>query len=309
MAPFPLVDQGEEEESQEAPPCEPVGTTVAIAPEVPEASLREEEDSKLPEEPDRNQVEKGPQRPVMLHLLALLERELGISHPRRKEPWPTLEADFDQRYSGKEQDEFLAILDRAFTHSPHFRTIFADPKKKDLIRLFINRANDMRKDFEAHRAKAMVSQSILLANQTEGANSEVVETIPPVVVESPPVENIEPTLPLGKLFLQCLQDKGLMYHDTSTWDAIEKALPGKYSAALLLEAPNAIRLVLAGEDLYWYPILFDGKKENQFKFFMNNLTKIVQSLQASKARGQLTTKTKESHGLKKPNKYSGMVDN
>jgi Helix-turn-helix domain len=301
-APFPLVDQDEEEESQEAPAYEPVGTTVAIAPEVPEASSREEEKPFLPEE------EKGPTLPVMLHLLDLFKRVLKIPHPRRKEPWPTLEADFEKRYSVEEQTEFLEILDWAFIHAPrdHFRKIFADPNKRDLIRFFINRADDMREDFEANRAKKIASQP-LLVNQVEAANSEVVETILPVVVENPPVD-IEPTLPLGRLFLQCLQEKGLMFHDTSTWDTIERSLPGKYSAALLLEAPGAIRLVLDGEDAYWYRIMFDGRKANQFAFFMNKLPQIVKSLQASKARGQLTMKTKEpSHGPKKPNKWAGMV--
>jgi hypothetical protein len=290
---------GDEEESQEAPAYEPVGTAVANAPSVPEARSRQEGAVASPKQ-DRG----GPTIPVMLHLLDLLESQLGISHPRTgKEPWPTLETDFQEQFSAEEQKGFLPILDWALTDSPHFRKTFADPLKKDLIRFFVNNAKDMREDFEANRAKAMVSQS---PASVEGG---AVEEILPAEDEIPaPVENVEPTLPLGQLFLQCLEEKGLTFHDTSTWDGIEKSLPGKYPAALLLEAPNAIRLVLAGEDAYWYGLMFDGKKENQFRFFMNNLPKIVKSLQANRARAQLTPKAKEpSNGSKKSNKYSIMV--
>jgi hypothetical protein len=287
---------GDEEESQEAPAYVPVGTTVANAPSVPEAPPRQEGELPLPKQ-DRG----VPTLPVMLHLVALLEKELGLGHPRTgEEPWPTLEADFEKRFSVKEQEDFLPILDWALSKSPHFRKAFADPKKKDLIRFFANNAEDMREDFESHRAKAMVvSQS---PASVEGGAVEDIQ------LGAAPVENREPTLPLGRLFLQCLEEKGLTFHDTSTWDGIEKSLPKKYPAALLLEAPNAIRRVLAGEDAYWYGLMFDGTKQNQFRFFMNNLPKIVKSLQANRARAQLTPKAKEpSNGSKKSNKYSVMV--
>jgi hypothetical protein len=243
---------------------------------------------------------------VMLRLLDHLKK-LGIYHPRKIEPWPNLEADFTKQYSQEEQEKFLAILDWAFTRH-HFRKAFADPKKKDVIRFFVNNSDDMRADFEVNRAREKLIQSSLAA-RSEPRDDKFEEKVPQAEPKTPPVENREPTRPLGGLFFQGLNDIGVTVHDTSSWDAIEEALPTKCNAAQIEAAPEAIKLVLSGEEDYWYKLMFNGTKANRFAFFCNNLPKILRSIQDSKARNRhQTTKKKEGQeDDEEYNQWAGMV--
>jgi hypothetical protein len=287
---------------------EPMGTEVASAPPEPEALTCEEEGAVV-----HRKDEKGPTLPVMLRFLHHLQ-ELGIAHPRRKKSWHVYESRLKKRYSDEEQEEFMGVLDWAFTRE-FWLKVFIDPRKEDLIKCFVDNTGGMWEDFDANWANAKREQELPCrteasqqpgpqsskrAGDHQGASSlggasnlAAASSLPAGFEDRRPMENYEPTLPLGKLFQDLLADLGIMSQDTSSWDDIESWMSRNYTPAQLQEAPGAMKLILTpgGKENFWTKAMLNGTKANLFAFFARNFLKILNDTQLSKARTLLNRAT------------------
>jgi hypothetical protein len=280
----------------------------------PSSSLLEQAGEE--DEVEQLKVKDLPKLPVMVHLLDLLKRVLKITHPRRKKAWRSYESKLRKLHSPPDLLDLIEAMDWMFTHKFWFDA-FKDPRKEDLIEFFVNNTVRILQDFQMNRAMGMEvvsqhpdhsQQSLVEVEDAGSLEQKEKNQLPAGFEESPAVQVQPPTGPLGKEFLTLLEEQGITFQDTGSWDALEAWMGRTYTPTQLQEAPRAMKLVLTGEEKYWHGLMFDGKKPNLFAFFAKNLPKILRSIQVGKARHSSTaTSKKEPHGPKKPNEWSGMV--
>lgn len=266
------VQQDEDEPGQDDPvyvPVDPAG----------DGSLTLRHTLEKPPAADHDQ----PRHPVMLHLLAVLGKVLEIRHPRKAKPWRDYESELVTRLRPDDLKELIPAMDWMLTNHHWFKA-FKDPRKKDLVGFFLNNSKRILSDFEVNRAAAM--------NPPEPSPVELEGSRPPAIRRPPrpapvPIRILPPTRPLAVKFDALLKERGITFEDTSDWDEVETWMEETYTADQLMAAPAAIEIVLGGEEEYWSPKMFDGRKDNLFWFFANNLARILKSSQVARARAQL----------------------